>query len=203
MLVIVKNAEALPAGHKPAPGELVFVQGFVNTADLEAGSDALATPAEAAAWLVRHGLLEPGARVSEAERRRLVAFRDALRAVLLAHGGQPLDAAAVATLQEVAGELPLRLRYAADGSAGLEPAADGVAGALGRLQAVIYRAMLEGTWERLKACGNDECQWVFYDASRNRSGTWCTMEVCGNRMKVRAHRRRHAEEGGEGGEPGG
>ncbi|HEV2869799.1 MAG TPA: CGNR zinc finger domain-containing protein, partial [Actinomycetota bacterium] len=31
----------------------------------------------------------------------------------------------------------------------------------------------------------------FYDHSTNRSGTWCTMSVCGNRRKARAYRRRH------------
>jgi predicted RNA-binding Zn ribbon-like protein len=45
----------------------------------------------------------------------------------------------------------------------------------------------------LKICTNDECQWAFYDHSRNRSGAWCTMAVCGNRMKGRAFRRRQAE----------
>jgi len=64
---------------------------------------------------------------------------------------------------------------------------------MGRLLATMYDAMATGTWVRLKACTNDECQWAFYDHSRNRSGAWCTMAVCGNRMKGRAFRRRHAE----------
>src|SRR3712207_8580100 len=42
--------------------------------------------------------------------------------------------------------------------------------------------------ERLKACPWDSCQWAFYDQSRNRSGVWCNMAVCGNRAKVAAHR---------------
>ena len=58
----------------------------------------------------------------------------------------------------------------------------------------MYDAMTAGTWDRLKVCRNDECQWAFYDRSRNRSGAWCTMAVCGNRMKGRAFRRRQAEE---------
>jgi predicted RNA-binding Zn ribbon-like protein len=53
--------------------------------------------------------------------------------------------------------------------------------------------MTLGTFERLKICRNDECQWAFYDHSRNRSGVWCTMAVCGNRMKGRAFRTRHAQ----------
>ena len=30
-----------------------------------------------------------------------------------------------------------------------------------------------------------------YDSSRNRGGTWCQMEVCGNRIKNRHYRERH------------
>ena len=43
-------------------------------------------------------------------------------------------------------------------------------------------------WERLKAC--PQCGWSFYDYSRNRSATWCSMSLCGNRLKTRAYRRR-------------
>jgi predicted RNA-binding Zn ribbon-like protein len=46
------------------------------------------------------------------------------------------------------------------------------------------------TWDRLKACRLDDCQWVFYDHSKNRSRTWCSMRVCGNRAKARAYRER-------------
>ena len=56
--------------------------------------------------------------------------------------------------------------------------------------AIVYEAMVDGTWERLKACPADDCQWAFYDESKNRSGTWCDMAVCGNRAKVRAYRER-------------
>ena len=47
-----------------------------------------------------------------------------------------------------------------------------------------------GEWTRLKICPADDCQWAFYDRSRNRSATWCDMKVCGNRHKVREYRER-------------
>ena len=44
-------------------------------------------------------------------------------------------------------------------------------------------------WSKsVKACQADDCHWAFYDSSRNRSGRWCDMAVCGNREKVRAYR---------------
>lgn len=188
----MRHRDDLPTGNKPAPGDLAFVQGFVNTVDLESGRDALATPAEVGRWLEHHGLVAPSTPVGAAERERVIAFREALRALLRSHHGQPLEAAARAALEAAA--VPLRLHFPAAGGGRLEPVGDGVDGALGRLQAILYRAMAEGHWDRLKVCLNDTCQWAFYDASRNRSGTWCTMEVCGNRMKVRAHRRRQSGE---------
>ncbi|MBW3563024.1 MAG: CGNR zinc finger domain-containing protein, partial [Actinobacteria bacterium] len=45
--------------------------------------------------------------------------------------------------------------------------------------------------ERLKVCRSDTCRWAFYDSSRNRSGKWCDMAVCGNRTKVANYRERH------------
>ena len=50
----------------------------------------------------------------------------------------------------------------------------------------LARAMADGSWSRVKSCRNDTCRWLFYDHSRNRSGTWCTMAICGSRMKSRA-----------------
>jgi predicted RNA-binding Zn ribbon-like protein len=50
--------------------------------------------------------------------------------------------------------------------------------------------MSDGSWQRVKACRADDCHWAFYDFSRNRSGTWCDMAVCGNREKVRSYRER-------------
>jgi predicted RNA-binding Zn ribbon-like protein len=38
--------------------------------------------------------------------------------------------------------------------------------------------------------GNSECEWVFYDRSRNEQGHWCEMARCGNRPKNRAFRAR-------------
>src|SRR5687768_11941331 len=135
----MRNAAQLPTGKKPAPGDLVFVQGFVNTIDVESGRDSLATAEGAAAWLARHGLLPAGAAVSEDERRRAVAVREALRALLLANNGEPLDRGAVVTLNGVAAAIPLHLHVTESGGLELHPTPGHVDAALGELQAVVYR----------------------------------------------------------------
>ncbi|GHS87883.1 hypothetical protein AGMMS50218_10700 [Actinomycetota bacterium] len=111
----------------------------------------------------------------------LTELRDALRAYLTAHDG--------AALAQVAAAHPLVL--AVDGGLRLVPVADEpVAAAVGALLAELHAAQASGEWLRLKACANPDCQWVYYDASRNRSGRWCSMGECGDVMKARAYRLR-------------
>lgn len=50
--------------------------------------------------------------------------------------------------------------------------------------------LVSGDLERVKQCGGDDCDWLFLDASRNRSRRWCDMKDCGNRAKARRHYRR-------------
>jgi predicted RNA-binding Zn ribbon-like protein len=45
---------------------------------------------------------------------------------------------------------------------------------------------------RVRACGAEDCRWLFLDTSRNHTRRWCKMEVCGNRMKARRFQARHA-----------
>ena len=185
-------------GSKPAPGRLALVQAFVNTADLESGQDVLATADGLRGWMRAHGLLEAGGRVTEADRERAVALREALRGLLLANSGsRPAGSprALRAAFEEAAARGPLIVRLGADGATHLEPSARGVDAGLAQLLAAVHEARLEGTWDRLKACRNDHCQWAFYDHSKNRSGTWCTMAACGSRLKSRAYRRRRGAAG--------
>jgi predicted RNA-binding Zn ribbon-like protein len=62
---------------------------------------------------------------------------------------------------------------------------------LGEVVAIAFAALFDGSFARLKACRN--CHWSFYDYSPNRSATWCSMQLCGNRRKTRAYCRRRAE----------
>ena len=54
---------------------------------------------------------------------------------------------------------------------------------LGAVLTLIAEAMRDGHWQRMKACRNPACRWVFYDHSRNRTGIWCSMRICGNRQQ--------------------
>ena len=87
-----------------------------------------------------------------------------------------------------------RLTVAVDehGHARVESRAAGIDRVFGRLLGIVARAQTDGTWERMKACPWNTCHVAFYDHSRNRSRTWCSMDVCGNRAKAQTYRRRSA-----------
>jgi predicted RNA-binding Zn ribbon-like protein len=155
-----------------APEPLRQVQLLVNSADVENGVDWLPD------WLAERG--------AESELGRARELRDALRVLVLANNGFPLEADALRVVNDAAARLVLQL----DEQRALHLRANG--DALDAVVAVALGAMLDGTWGRLKACRN--CHWSFYDNSPNRSATWCSMQLCGNRTKTRAYRRRRSAE---------
>jgi len=42
--------------------------------------------------------------------------------------------------------------------------------------------------QRVRACADQSCGWLFVDATRSGTRRWCDMKVCGNRNKVRRFR---------------
>ena len=171
--------------------DLELVRRFVNTRDVEGGTDDLETARGLRDWLRAHGLRVAQKLPTEADRSRAVALREALRVLLVANGGEAVDTRpALRVLDGTAERSCLCVRFGAEGGR-LEPRARGLDAALGRILAAVVTAMADGTWGRLKACGREECRWAFYDRARNRSRRWCSMAECGNVMKARAYRRRH------------
>src|SRR5579884_2499333 len=49
---------------------------------------------------------------------------------------------------------------------------------------------------RIGVCEDDECGWLYLDASRNRRRRWCSMDGCGSRNKARRYDRRRRGAGG-------
>src|SRR5215208_2668064 len=180
--------ESTPA--KTAPQPLYLVQRFVNSIDLETGEDELSSPEALRDWFVEHGLMDSGDAVGRADLRRAIDVREGLRAVLLHNNGHPLDTERVQRLDRAVRRAGVRVRFEGGRDPELMTDADGVDGAVARLMAIVAAAVEHGRWERLKACPRQECEWAFYDKSKNRSGRWCTMEACGNIEKAKAFRER-------------
>jgi predicted RNA-binding Zn ribbon-like protein len=193
--------EIEPAGRQKAPGTLALVQRFLNTRQDELGIDRLDTAVKACAWLRANGLFTARTPLDEADIARLRRLREALRAVASGNLSGDLDPAAVAALTRVARTATIRVHVGDDAATSLLPAGHGADAVVATLLVIVHEAQLTGQLSRLKACR--ECGYAFFDRSKNRSATWCSMSICGNRIKNRAYRRRRlrrsdVDEPGEG-----
>jgi predicted RNA-binding Zn ribbon-like protein len=153
---------------------VVLLEDFLNTLDVEGGTDALADEASAAAWLAEQG---HGSDVHAQDLELARGVRAALRGEL-GEARAPMPEIAVPVVLDDEGP-----RLAGAGTPLRRVLGEALA------EAVALRAT--GEWSRLKTCAMDSCRWVFFDASRNRSGRWCSMQSCGNKAKTAAYRARH------------
>ena len=174
---------------KAAPEPLRLVQLFVNTVDHEHGRELLGSQADMREWLSEHVSVEI-ARSKPGDLARAIELRESLRSLLLGNNKVVRSPPAVAAINRAARDAELSIHVTPSAQVTIEPEAGGVDGALGRIVAVALEAMLDGTWQRLKACR--QCEWSYYDYSKNRSARWCSMSICGNRAKTKAYRRRKA-----------
>ncbi len=164
-----------------------MVRDFVNTTDHETGIDELTTQAELVRYLGREGLLPGSGRATADD----LALARRLRAGLRARaGGEPRrrdrgPSRAGERTARAAGRARLGRRTGPT----LRTTAGGVRGALAQIGLAAQEAANEGIWWRLKICSYDECEWAYYDHSKNRSRSWCEYG-CGNKVKTRAYRAR-------------
>ncbi|MFE6550713.1 CGNR zinc finger domain-containing protein [Streptomyces sp. NPDC057746] len=175
----------------PAPDGLAFVQDLMNTvsAGRPRARDLLADPDEARAWLdqaLARWSRTTGAHMAHIELghrdvEELRSFRDDLRRAA-AHGRDgalpPRHTAAVA------------MRFDGSGEVRPEPRGTGWRRVAAPALIEVFQAQRAGTWQRLKLCRNDRCETAFFDRSRNDSGVWHDVRVCGNAANLRAYRAR-------------
>jgi predicted RNA-binding Zn ribbon-like protein len=192
-----------PGGRPSAPGRLALVQAFINShydLEYEHGAELLRSPAALVTWLHGAGLITQSAAAeveAEAGARPEAGAHDLQRALALREGLQTLvrDGLASGALEHAARGAAVEVRATPAGELHFVAApSTGVAGALGVLLAIAATAMVDGSWSRLKICPAEDCGWAFFDGSRNRSGRWCSMAVCGGRAKARTHYHRRTRE---------
>ncbi|QUH05333.1 CGNR zinc finger domain-containing protein [Saccharopolyspora erythraea] len=166
----VVRPPAQQAAALDADRDLELVLNFLNTCDVEAGTDVLDDPELWRRWCAERGL---GAAPEPAAVREI---RDSMRAAI--------SCAAPAALVAPAWQVQVELRAGIPVLAGAD--------ALGDVLVAATHLVHTGYWDRIKICPAENCLWAFYDRSRNRSRTWCSMRVCGNREKARSWRERHS-----------
>lgn len=138
------------------------------------------------AWTEQRGFIEPQTEYAFAE---VCEVQKAMRDLESANSG-------IATAQDVSGafdrindameEHLLRPTIGMDGVRVSARPGD----PLGHVLQLALLAMTNRQWPRFKLCRDATCRASFFDASKNGTKTWCSMDICGSRNKMRRLRSR-------------
>ena len=161
----------------PGPDEH-FLLALLNSTPVVDGvpTDDLADPDRARAWLA-----SAGGTGTDEELRHVLQVRSALQAVV--RGERPpavlapfvRDAASVPDITD--GQVAWTLSVAPERRLAVRAV-------------LAWDALAQQRPARLRPCANDECRLFLIDRTRNNTARWCSMAVCGNRLKARRHYQR-------------
>jgi len=56
------------------------------------------------------------------------------------------------------------------------------------------RLVTEADAGRIRKCKNPDCVLYFHDTSKGGNRAWCSLDLCGNKLRMAASRQRHSEE---------
>src|SRR5215213_2959649 len=144
-----------PGGRRPAPGELALVQAFINTRwDLttEGNREILVSSGALRDWLQARGLVGGSKRLTSRDLDRVLAVREGLRALAFANNDHRLDPGAIEAMRQASAGVGTEIHIDPEGPRFVADTTAGIDGAIGALFAITARAMIDGTWRRVKAC---------------------------------------------------
>ncbi|CAA0131003.1 Uncharacterised protein [Mycolicibacterium vanbaalenii] len=152
-----------------------FLLDLLNTTPVIDGvpTDTLGDLAAASPWMSAHGVA-----LTRSEWKGLTEARTALQAVIRGNRS-------AATLQSFLDDVRL---VPTAGDAGVDWRLDTAQGAVRAV--VAWDGLRIRSPGRLRPCANTECQLFLIDRSKPNTARWCSMAICGNRMKARRHYRR-------------
>ncbi len=174
-----------------APRGAALVQDFLNTKAIGDHPDLLADPVLAQSWLTtavqawsttRGDDMHPPT-LSAADVTKLGALRAAIADLIT---GDESGSPAISSV-------PASFALSDSGEVRLEPAGSGWRWLASALWSEILLSQQTGTWRRIKQCHNPDCRSTFYDRSKNNSGVWHNVKVCGNAANLRASRARRRQ----------
>ncbi|MBX3195642.1 MAG: CGNR zinc finger domain-containing protein [Microbacteriaceae bacterium] len=159
------------------------------------GGELLRTAADLGAWLAERVPRLDAAEVTERDLPDALGLRDALARLYTARaddsGPDPDDVDTLnlfAAMPDIPPSLGGGRRQAGAGRIRVGQALSSLAR---EAVAILGEQAADGE-VRVRRCAADDCRLVFRDESRTNNRRWCSMERCGNRAKVRAHRERAA-----------
>jgi predicted RNA-binding Zn ribbon-like protein len=181
-------------GVDPAPAGLAFVQELIDTvaagktrredllADLPTAQEWL--DGALTAWADAVGAAPPEVVLDPKDLDHLRDFREDLRRAVGASHDETADTAV--TLPAVL----VGMHWDEAGRVHPSPRGSGWRKVASLVTVEMFKAQLDGSWSRLKTCRNPRCAVAFFDRSRNNSGVWHNVKICGNAANLRAHRAR-------------
>ncbi|MFE4370838.1 CGNR zinc finger domain-containing protein [Streptomyces sp. NPDC056835] len=185
---------------RQAPAGLALVQELINTRAIRGyAPDLLADRESAERWLTGatgewariHGVDSPDCALSLSDPRALRDLRESFERLLTTAPASGVDPGTAAPPRPASGR-GVAVRLAPDEQGQVRPLP--VGRGRGWLESALWSETLlaqrAGTWPRLKICRNGECGSAFYDTSRNNSGVWHDVRICGNAANLRASRQR-------------
>ncbi len=173
----------LRTGAPPAPGNLVLLEGFLNTSHEEMGFDDFETANSTEAWLRDVDLWTDSKKITNEQAQIIIRFRSDLRRwILNKEDIQPLN--------KLVAVIPFQTQFNSDGHIQFVPSGNACNRVLGTLVSLISQSQQEGAWDRFKCCELPTCGWAFYDSTRSRTKRWCSMKTCGSRHKAREYYKR-------------
>ncbi|MEV6419288.1 CGNR zinc finger domain-containing protein [Streptomyces sp. NPDC051662] len=201
---------------RQAPAGLALVQELINTRAIKGyAPDLLADHEAAERWLTGaagewahiHGLDSPDCALSPSDPRALRELRESFERLITTAPASHTEPGAVVAPGPASGTtprpssdtaprpisgrgVPVRLAPDEQGQVRLLPVGRGRGWLESALWSETLLAQRAGTWPRLKICRNGECGSAFYDTSRNNSGVWHDVRICGNAANLRASRQR-------------
>ena len=172
----------MPEHGAATPAGLAALESFLWR-DFEAGGQ------DWRAW-VRRELPDLPDAAAEAAFHQAMRLHDALRVLQAANSGisSHEPAATPEALNRLIAHCRIRPRLDQDGVFRL--ASDRPADPVARLVLAVLDAMRSGAWRRFKLCRDPTCSASYYDASKAAARSWCSMETCGSRDKMRRYRAR-------------
>lgn len=185
---------------------------FINTEMIVNGepTDLLESVDDFIAWLVQVNLLTKaqaevaGAELSHTERTSLLeqakTFRTTLRdlAVRIV-AGKSIPGSTITVINQILSQrpgYPQLVRRKGGFEQRFHSAAAPVHNLLVPLADAAGDLLCRVEFALIKKCGNPACILYFYDTTKNHTRNWCSMQVCGNRMKVAAHYQRKRSQSG-------
>jgi predicted RNA-binding Zn ribbon-like protein len=176
---------------------------FAYSGDMRRGVpewERLHSPGDLAAWLSQRFGGSAPAEVTDRDLSDALKLRSALTGLYRAaavHETLPADDIDTVNLYSATPDIPPALPGGQRQAGAGRLRVGQVLSTLARDAIEIFGNVAEG---RVRPCDDETCRMIFHDESRTNNRRWCSMEHCGNRAKVRAHReraamRRHEEKG--------